>query len=88
VYATPVLVHPSSAVLFAIALGTVYAIRLPAETRKQAVDAGAKSVHRFSKNSLDLAPFGEGWMFGTWHKQEPDWCLSSYQDAGRVEGDQ
>src|SRR5260370_1354565 len=58
VYGTPVLVNPASAVIFAFAGGTVYALRLPKDARSEALGLGLASVRRFSNGDvLDLADF-------------------------------
>jgi hypothetical protein len=83
VYGSPVLVNPSSAVIFACALGTSYALRLPEEARSEAIGLGLGTVHRYSDGVvLDLAGWGEGWIFGRGLSEEQRWCVRAFEHAG------
>ncbi len=84
VYGSPVLVHPRRGVIFGWARGThAYALRLPVEARKRALQAGAQTTHRYSNGKvLDLSKLGEEWVFGCWSESETEWCLHSYEYAG------
>jgi hypothetical protein len=84
VYGKPVLVHPSTGVVFGFAGGTlVYALRLPDETCREALEAGATRVHAYGTGErLDLADLGPGWVLGRWLAAEPEWCLAAYRMAG------
>jgi hypothetical protein len=90
VYGTPVLVHPSSGIVFAFAGGThTYALRLPTKEREEALRAGAKRLYEYpaypeldiQASRLDLDDIGEEWVFGGWFKGEEDWCLAAYRFA-------
>ncbi len=90
VYGAPVLVHPSSGIIFAFAGGThTYALRLPAREREEALHAGAKRLYEYpaypglgiEASTLDLDDIGKEWVFGGWFKGEEDWCLAAYQFA-------
>jgi hypothetical protein len=90
VYGTPVLVHPSSGIIFAFAGGThTYALRLPIKEREEALRAGAKRLYEYpaypeldiQASRLDLDDIGEEWVFGGWFKGEEDWCLAAYRFA-------
>lgn len=90
VYGAPVLVHPSSGIIFAFAGGThTYALRLPAKERQEALRAGAKRLHEYPAHPeldieasvLDLDDIGEEWVFGGWFEGEEDWCLAAYRFA-------
>ena len=90
VYGAPVLVHPSSGIIFAFEGGThTYALRLPAKEREEALHAGAKRLYEYlahpvlgiEASTLDLDDIGEEWVFGSWFKGEEDWCLAAYQFA-------
>ena len=90
VYGAPVLIHPSSGVIFAFAGGThMYALRLPQKEREQALGAGAKRLYEYPAylglgievSTLDLDDIGEEWVFGGWFKGEEGWCLAAYQFA-------
>ena len=80
VHGTPALVHTSAGVVLAIALGTSYALRLPAEACATPPGSTLPSVHTFrtSGDTLDLATFGPTWRFGNWHKEEVAWITSEH----------
>jgi hypothetical protein len=83
VYGTPVLINPASAVIFACGLGTAYALRLPENARTAALELGLGTVHRFSDGVvLDLADFGDGWVFGRGLTEEQRWCVTAFEHAG------
>jgi hypothetical protein len=90
VYGTPVLVRPSSGLVFAFAGGSqTYALRLPAKEREAALHAGARRLHEYpaypaleiEASTLDLDDIGEEWVFGGWFEGEEDWCLAAYSFA-------
>ena len=86
----PALVHPRSGVIFAVAGGTIYMLRLPADMREEAIRAGARRRHSFpaypalgvEASDVDLADIGEGWLFGAWLSDEGRWCGAAYEFAG------
>jgi|HubBroStandDraft_4_1064222.scaffolds.fasta_scaffold317918_1 hypothetical protein len=83
VYGTPVLVNPGSAVIFACALGTCYAIRLPKDVQSEALELGLDTVHTYSNGEvLDLADLGDGWVFGHALTEEQRWCVRAFEYAG------
>jgi hypothetical protein len=76
------LVHPTSGVILAAAIGTQYALRLLPEGVAAAVARGSEVVHAFRTvgTSLDLpATFGPEWLFGHFDEREPGWLRSRYQ---------
>ena len=90
-FGRPVLVHPSSGVVFGFAGGTqTYALRLPPPERAAAVTAGARTVHEYpaypelnvAASRLDLADLGPEWVFGGWVKHEEEWCRAAFEFAG------
>jgi hypothetical protein len=84
VYGTPALVAPERGLVFAVALGTEYGLRLPPSEFAQARAAGAEVVHTYRTVgvTLDLAErFGPGWVFGTFDKREPDWFAAALEFA-------
>lgn len=90
-YGRPVLVHPSTGVVFGYAGGTLtYALRLPPAERADAVRAGAKTIHEYpgypelnvAASRLDLADFGPEWIFGNWLTAEDEWCRAAFEFAG------
>ncbi len=61
VYGSPVLVHPATGILFAVAVGRgCWAIRLPKKA-KSAREDQIPSAHDLSDWAMDVAGFGEGW---------------------------
>jgi hypothetical protein len=41
------------------------------------------TVHRFSDGVvLDLADFGDGWVFGRGLTEEQRWCVTAFEHAG------
>jgi len=82
VYGRPVLVHPSSGIIFGYAFGSIaYALRLPQEQHEEAISKGVERTKKYPDGELDLKYFGEGWIFGKWLKEEEDWCLAAYRFA-------
>ena len=90
VYGRPVLIRPSSGIIFAWAIGThTYSLRLPPDVRAAAIKAGATRVYHFraypelklEASTLDLDKIGEEWVFSHWLKGEEDWCLAAYEFA-------
>jgi hypothetical protein len=81
VYGTPALVAPKSGIVFAVAIGTQYALRVPSQMIFKAVAAGAKTTTHWSGGGvMDVSKeFGTDWIFGAWLKQEPEWCLACYR---------
>lgn len=80
----PALVHPHSRIVVALALGTQYALRLPAGRVTEAMAAGATEVHTFatSGGTLDLrTTLGPGWVFGAWSDAEGEWLAESHAAA-------
>lgn len=83
VHGTPVLVNPASAVIFAFGGGTIYSLRLPKDARREALELGLATVRRFNDNVvLDLADFGNGWVFGGARSEELRWCVRAFEHAG------
>lgn len=96
VHGTPVLVRPSSGVIFGMAFGSsTYALRLPLEVRNRALAAGAKRFYRYRANAaakvealtVDLAEVGDDWVFGAWLPGEEEWCLAAFQAAAGGDAD-
>ena len=75
------LVHPTSGIVLAAALGTQYALHLSPGGRDAAVLAGAETVHTYRtvEVTLDLAAtFGHDWVFGTFDERETQWLVAAY----------
>jgi hypothetical protein len=84
VYARPVLVAPVRGIIFAVPLGTEYALRFAPPEFDQARSAGAEVIHNYTTVgiTLDLAEqFGPHWLFGTFHRREPEWCRAALDFA-------
>lgn len=83
----PALVSPQRGIIFAVALGTEYALRLPPPEFALAVAAGAEVVHHYrtAEVTLDLsARFGPHWVFGSFDRREPEWCAAALQFAEKT----
>jgi len=83
----PALVSPRRGIIFAIALGTEYALRLPPAEFGLAQAAGAELVHHYrtAHVMLDLpAQFGSHWVFGSFDRREPEWCVAALEFAERA----
>lgn len=82
----PALVHPQTGVLFGVAIGMAYCLRLTEADLERALKAGAETEHRWSDGStLDLASqFGPGWVFGGWEQAELEWCRAEYEALGKA----
>jgi len=79
VYGTPALMNPDTGEILAVAIGTSYAIRLPARLAGQKRPEGTSNVITwFGGTKLDLASdFGEDWVVGKWSQDETKWILGS-----------
>jgi hypothetical protein len=77
---SPGLVAPRSGVLLAKAYGTAYILRIPQDSMDAAIQAGARTRMKWSdSHTTDLKQdYGDGWIFGKYLKQEPDWLLAAY----------
>jgi hypothetical protein len=85
VYGTPALVHPQTGILFGVALGTMYCMRLAEADKESALKTGMETEHR----ALDLgSQFGSDWVFGNWTQVELEWCRSEYEALGRAAADE
>jgi hypothetical protein len=84
VLGTPALVHPETGILFGVAIGTEYVLRLTDADMETALKAGASTERRWSDGStLDLvSEFGPGWIFGSWQLAELGWCRAAYEALG------
>jgi hypothetical protein len=86
-YGTPVLMHPTTGIVFAFAGGThTYALRLPEPERAQAIYAGATRVKHYPgrQPSFDLDDIGPAWVFCSWFPNEEAWCLAAFEYASTV----
>lgn len=83
---TPALVQPRTGIIFALAIGTQYGLRLPGGLADEAIRAGAKTQVRWSTgDEMDTRrDLGEEWVFGAWLAQEPDWCRKACEIFGSL----
>jgi hypothetical protein len=81
----PVLAHPESDRIIALAHGTAYAIWLTPDDFAAARDGGAQTVMVWSGGSqTDLAArAGSGWIWGRWYEDEPVWLQRAFAAAGQ-----
>jgi hypothetical protein len=89
VLGAPALVHPETGVLFGVAIGMSYVLRLADADMEAALKAGVSTEKRWSNGStLDLASeFGPGWVFGSWQLAELAWCRAVYEALGAAAGE-
>ena len=83
----PVLAHPESDRIIALAHGMAYALWLTPGDHAAALQAGASTVMTWSGGSVtDLAErAGTGWIWGRWYANEPSWLQRAYVAAGSGE---
>jgi hypothetical protein len=89
VYRAPALVHPDSGIIFALVLGTYYALRLPSGSDREDVVAD-KIQRRVFRPGTDLdakRDLGDDWILGKWLKRESDLCLSTYEELSDAQAD-
>lgn len=81
---TPVLAHPETDRIIALAYGTAYALWLTPEGFAAALEAGATTSRTWSGGSVtDLAQDGgPGWLWGRWYDDEPSWLQRAYAASG------
>src|SRR5687767_7983002 len=84
VHGAPALVAPQRGIVFGVALGTEYGLRLAPAEFALARAAGAEVVHHYRTvgETLDLADrFGPAWIFGRFDRREPEWCADALDFA-------
>ena len=81
VYGAPALVHPREGVVFAVAYGTRYAIRVPDESINAALKVGRRTNQEWSGSGMtDLGEeLGQDWVFGAWVEEEKEWLARVYE---------
>jgi hypothetical protein len=84
---TPVLLHPRSKVLLAVAIGTQYAIRLPAAVLRSGLPAGARTetVWAGGTRMNVQQELGDDWIFGSHSPVEVEWCEESFRERPAIE---
>lgn len=75
VYGRPALVTPGNGVVFGLAYGTRYALRVPDDKVEEALRAGCRIEQEWSDGGrLDIEKaLGRGWVFGCWAEEEREW---------------
>jgi hypothetical protein len=83
----PVLAHPETDRILAVAHGTAYALWLTPGDHADAVEAGAVTVMTWSGGTItDLGErAGPGWIWGRWYTDEPLWLQHAYAATGSSE---
>lgn len=86
VYGNPALVHPERGIVFALAFGTAYAIRIPGEAMEEAINGGCTTDRTWTGGGkTDIQEtLGFGWLFGNWLDAEPGWMLEVYNRIGQL----
>jgi hypothetical protein len=93
VYQSPVLVSPTSGVIFGFAGGTfAYALRLPPEQRDRALIAGGARANHYraypeigiAASTDDLAEVGDEWVFCHQARYQRLWCRYAREFADQA----
>ena len=81
IHGTPALVHPTEGVVIALAYGTQYAIRIPADAVQEARKIGCHTEHEWTGGGKTRLPdeLGPNWFFGCWAEAEKDWLTRTYE---------
>jgi hypothetical protein len=82
----PVLAHPETDRIIALAHGTAYALWLTPDDLPAARERGAQTVMVWSGGSqTDLAErAGPGWLWGRWYEDESRWVQHAYVMLGQL----
>lgn len=83
VLGTPALLHPGSKIVLVVAMGTQYAIRLPAAVRATGLPVGIRTETVWGggvRMSL-TEDFGPEWVFGGYDAREMDWVRQAFDEA-------
>jgi len=78
---TPALVQPASGIILAFCLGTQYCLRFTSLLMDEALKLGVKTSTTWSGGKITdaIQTFGADWIFGSWKKEELDWCRDVYE---------
>jgi hypothetical protein len=81
VYGAPALVHPNAGVVFAMAYGTRYVLRIAEAFLPVALARGCTPEQTWSGGAkTDIgALFGPEWLFGNWIQEESKWLFATYE---------
>lgn len=83
VYGSPALVHPMEGVVFALAYGTEYAIRIPNDALARAMDLGCATKRTWTGGGemRIQEEMGMNWLFGCWADEEKQWIARTYEEC-------
>lgn len=89
VLGTPALVHPGTGILFGVAIGNQYFLRLTDADMESALKAEASTEDGLSdRRTPEMASeLGPGWVFGSWQLAELAWCRAAYEAFGPATGE-
>lgn len=84
VYGTPALVHPQFGIVFAVAIGAEYALRLIEQDLPDAEAAGLlRARPQADGEVLDVTEkLGTTWRYGNWCEAERDWVSATFESVG------
>ena len=88
IWGSPALLHPTTGLIFALALGTSYAIRLAKKTRQHGLPHGVSTETTWSGGErMNIqTEFGEDWIFGSWNKMEEAWVEEVFGESSEEAG--
>jgi hypothetical protein len=80
----PVLAHPDTDRIIAVAIGTAYSLWLRPDDYADALESGARTSRTWTGGSVaDLTKLaGPGWIWGRWYSNEPLWLQHAYAALG------
>ncbi len=79
---TPALVQPSTKVILAAALGTMYVMRLPPSVLRAGIPPNVRTdAYYVDTKRLNVRErFGAAWIFGDFVPVELDWCARAFDE--------
>jgi hypothetical protein len=88
IWGSPALLHPTTGLIFGLAMGTSYVIRLAKQTRQHGLPHGVKPEMTWSSGERTniQAEFGKDWTFGSWNKTEEAWVEEIFRESSEEAG--
>jgi|WetSurMetagenome_2_1015567.scaffolds.fasta_scaffold116429_3 hypothetical protein len=85
VLGTPALVQPDTLVVLVLAIGTQYALRLPAFAWEPGVPINMTTTVTWAGGRVTdvRETLGRDWVFGRWDRREDTWCRAAYAEWGQ-----
>jgi len=85
VYGSPALVHSETGIVLALAFGTQYAIRVPADTLEIALGKGCTNRQTWTGGGETRIQevLGNDWLFGGWSDAESQWIARLYRELAK-----